>query len=192
MKYSSGNLAEGCLARLACGSPLRRAMGATPFRWFSLLLLCAMIIGCAGLKTSYVGTPANPDNRYPLTTTNSGPAVWQAKDMVLHYETIVNNGVLKIKGTVERLNTIRNFSVVSYFRVSIYFLDADGIILGNQLLWSAGSRVDETFVRWTFEKQFPLPAGTAAVGFSYRGAFSDGGSGDSGSAQTGWEVWAAP
>lgn len=192
MKYSSGELVEGCVARLACGSTFRTAMRTTPSGWFPFLLLCTVIIGCAGLQTSYVGTPAHPDNRYPLTTTNGGPAAWQAKDMALHYESFLNNGALEIKGTVERLNTIKNFSVINYFRVSIYFLNTEGIILGNQLLWSAGNRVDEAFVRWTFDKQIPLPAGTAAIGFSYRGGFSDGGGGDSGSAQTGWEVWARP
>lgn len=192
MKAGLGNIIEGCVARLACRSPLGTAVEATPLRWLPLLLLCTVIIGCAGLQTSYEGTPAHPDNRHPLTTTAGGPAAWQAKDMALHYESFVNNGALEIKGTVERLNTIKNFSVINYFRISIYFLNADGIILGNHVLWSAGSRVDEKFVRWTFEKQFPLPAGTAAVGFSYRGAFSDGGGGDSGSAQTGWEVWARP
>jgi len=192
MKSGFGDLIEGCVARLACRSTLGTAVVATPLRWLPLLLLCVVIIGCAGLQTSYEGTPANPDNRHPLTTTDGGPAAWQAKDMALHYESSVKNGALEIKGTVERLNTIKNFSVVSYFRVSIYFLNADGIILGNHLLWSAGNRVDETFVRWTFEKQFPLPAGTVALGFSYRGGFSDGGGGDSGSNQTGWEVWARP
>jgi len=192
MKSGLGKFVEGCAARLSCGSPLRMAVGITPLRWLPLLLLCGALIGCAGLQTSYEGTPAQPENRRPLTTTDGGPATWQAKDMALHYESSVENGALEIKGTVERLNTIKNFSVVNYFRVLIYFLDAEGIILDNHVLWSAGSRMDETFVRWTFEKQLPLPAGTVAVGFSYRGAFSDGGSGDSGSAQTGWEVWARP
>jgi hypothetical protein len=192
MKSGFRILAEGCVFQLTCRSTLGKAVVATHLRWLPLLLLCAVIIGCAGLQTSYEGTPASPDNRYPLATREGGPAAWQAKDMALYYESFVKNGALEIKGTVERLNTIKNFSVINYFRVSVYFLNADGIILGNHLLWSAGSRVDETFVRWTFEKQFPLPEGATAVGFSYRGGFSDGGGGDSGSAQTGWEVWARP
>ena len=192
MKFGSAKFSDGCVTRVTYRSPLRTAVEATPLRWLLLSLLCAVIIGCAGLETSYEGTPAHPDNRYPLATREGGPAAWQAKDMALHYESFVKNGALEIKGTVERLNTIKNFSVINYFRVSIHFLDGEGVILGSHLLWSAGSRVDETFVRWTFEKQFPLPAGATAVGFSYRGGFSDGGGGDSGSAQTGWEVWARP
>lgn len=191
MKFGSAKFSDGCVTRVTCRAPLHTAIGATPLRWLPLMLLC-VVIGCAGLQTSYEGTPARPDNRYPLASADGGPAAWQAKDMELDYESFVNNGVLEIKGTVERLNTIKNFSVVNYFRVSMHFLDGEGVILGSHLLWSAGSRVDAKLVRWTFDRQFPLPAGAAAIGFSFRGGFSDGGSGDSGSAQTGWEVWARP
>lgn len=183
---------DGWVAQVSSPSPLRTARWAHPCRLLMLILLCAVVTGCAGLKTSYEGTPARPDNRRPLATTDGGPAMWQAKDMALQYESSVNNGVLEIKGAVERLSTIKHFSIINYFRVSIHFLNDEGIILGSHLLWSAGSRVDEKLVRWTFEKQFQIPVGATAVGFSYSGGFSDGGSGDSGSAQTGWDVWARP
>jgi hypothetical protein len=173
-------------------SMLRMARRTTPFQWLQVMLMCAAVIGCAGLKTSYVGTPARPDNRHPLATTDGGPAVWQAKDMALYYQTTVSNEALEIKGTVERLNTIKHFSVVNYFRVSIHFLDNEGIILGSHLLWAAGNRVEEKLVRWTFEKEFSLPDGATAIGFSYRGGFADDGDSDSGPGHTGWQVLAQP
>lgn len=192
MQSSLAKFSDDGVTRLACRSTLRMVKRTNPFQWLLLMLLCAAVISCAGLPTSYEGTPARPGNQQPLATTDGGPAVWQAKDMALHYESFVNNGVLEIKGTVERLNTIKHYSVISYFRVSMHFLNGEGIILGSHLLWSAGNRVEEKLVRWTFEKKFPLPVGATAVGFSYRGGFSDGGFSDSGSSASGWEVWARP
>jgi hypothetical protein len=192
MKSGFAKFSDDGATLLTCRSMLCMARRTTPFLWLQVLLLCAAVIGCAGLKTSYEGTPARPYNRQPVATTDGGPVLWQAKDMALQYESFLNNGVFEIKGTVERLNTIKHFSAVEYFRVSMHFLNSEGIILGSHLLWSAGNRVEEKLVRWTFEKKFPLPVGATAVGFSYRGGFSDGGFSDSGSSSSGWEVWARP
>lgn len=192
MKSNFATFSDEGTSLLTCRSMLRMVRRSTPFQWLQVMLLCAAVIGCAGLKTTYEGTPARPGNRQPLATTDGGPAVWQAKDMALYYQTIVNNEVLEIKGTVERLNTIKHFSVVNYFRVSMHFLNSEGIILSSHLLWTAGNRVEQKLVRWTFEKEFPLPVGATAVGFSYRGGFADDGDSDSGPGHTGWQVLAQP
>jgi len=149
-----------------------------------------MIMGCAGINTSEVGTPARPDNRHPLATTGGEPELWKSKDIALHYTTVVNNDAVGIKGTVERLNTIKHFVLIKHFRVSIHFLNADGIILNTHLLWTGGNGQETRFVRWTFDKNFPLPVGATAIGFSYRGSLFD--NQGEGAGRSGWDVWQRP
>jgi len=156
-----------------------------------VLMGCLILWGCAGLLQGYEGTAARPDNRVPLAALSDKAAVWQGKDVALHYTAAVKVGKLHISGSVERLNTIKHFSAVNHFRTQIHFLTSDGIILSSKLLWSAGPGIDSTLMRWTFDRTYPLPAGAAAIGFSYRGAFSEGGDENSGG-QIDWEVWEKP
>jgi len=155
------------------------------------LMGCLILSGCAGLLKGYEGTMARPDNRVPLADLSDKAAVWQGKDVALHYTAAVKAGELHISGSIERLNTIKHFSAVNYFRIYIHFLTTDGVILDSKLLWSAGPGIDSTLMRWTFDRSYPLPAGAAAFGFSYRGAFSEGGN-NSSTGQIGWEVWEKP
>lgn len=165
-------------------------------RWTSalkrlpLVLLWVAVLGCAGLKAPYEGTPARPENRFLLATIEGKSSLWQAKDLAIHYVATSAGDTVQIGGTVERLNTIKNFPTINSLRVAVHFITDDGIIVDSKQLWSAGANADDTFVRWTFSKQYPLPPGASAIGFSYRGVVSQGG-GESGG-QDGWEVWQRP
>jgi hypothetical protein len=127
-------------------------------------------MGCAGLKAPYEGAPARPENRFMLATIDGKSSLWQAKDIAIHYVAASAGETVHISGTVERLNTIKNFPTINYLRVAVHFIADDGTIVDSKQLWSAGTNADDTFVRWTFSKQYPLPPGASAIGFSYRGA----------------------
>jgi hypothetical protein len=165
-------------------------------RWTSgfwqlmLVSLWVAVIGCAGLKAPYEGALARPENRFLLATIDGKSSLWQAKDIAIRYVASSAADTLQISGTVERLNTIKNFPTINSLRVAIHFITKDGIILDSKQLWSAGVNADDTFVRWTFSKQYPLPPGASAIGFSYWGVVSMGG-GESGG-QDDWEVWQRP
>ena len=167
-----------------------------PVRWGSglkglpLVLLWVAVMGCAGLNAPYEGTPARPENRFMLAAIDGQSSLWQAKDIAIHYVAASAGDTVQISGTVERLNTIKNFPTINYLRVAVHFIADDGTIVDSKQLWSAGTNADDTFVRWTFSKEYPLPPGASAIGFSYRGAVSEGG-GESGG-QDGWEVWQRP
>ena len=165
-------------------------------RWTSVLkrlplvLLWVAVIGCAGLKAPYEGTSARPGNRFLLATIDGKSSLWQAKDIAIHYVASSAGDTLHISGTVERLNTIKNFPTINSLRVAVHFITDDGIILDSKQLWSAGTNANDRFVRWTFSKEYPLPPRASAIGFSYRGVVSMGG-GESGG-QDGWQVWQRP
>ena len=156
----------------------------------SLVLLWVAVMGCAGLKAPYEGATARPENRFMLAAIDGKSSLWQAKDIAVHYVASIADDTVLISGTVERLNTIKNFPTINYLRVAVHFIADDGIILDSKQLWSAGTNANDRFVRWTFSKQYPLPPAASAIGFSYRGTVSQGG-GESGG-QDGWQVWQRP
>ena len=155
-----------------------------------LVLLWVAVIGCAGLKAPYEGASARPENRFLLATIDGKSSLWQAKDIAIYYVAASAGDKVQINGTVERLNTIKNFPTINYLRVAVHFIADDGTIVDSKQLWSAGTNANDRFVRWTFSKEYPLPPGASAIGFSYRGAVSEGG-GESGG-QDGWQVWQRP
>jgi hypothetical protein len=158
----------------------------------ALLLAVAgvLLIGCAGLALSYVGTAARPDNRLPLEGLRGRADVWQTRDVAIHYTTARDGEVVVIDGRVERLGPIKNFAHIDDFRIWLHFIDADGIVIASRLLWAAGVGGDAQLVRWTFSRRYGLPARATAFGFSYRGAFSETGGDQKGQAD--WEVQQRP
>ncbi len=153
------------------------------------MLCLAAVIGCAGLTPSYEGTSARPDNRLALAAIEGTPQVWQTRDVALHFTAGLEQETLVIDGRVKRLGPIKNFGQIDDFRVSIHFVDAEGIILDSRLLWAAGVGGDAFLVRWTFSRRYTLPPQASAIGFSYRGSFSEIGE-DGG--RTSWDVRQGP
>lgn len=155
-----------------------------------MALLGAFLAGCAGLTLSYDGTLSRADNRMPLEAAGAAPSVWRTNDIAIHFTAVRTADDVAIDGRLELLNSVKNFSGIDDLRVNIHFINAAGIIIDSRLLWSAGVGADPTLVRWSFSQRFRLPSGTTALGFSYRGAFSE--SGDETGGQADWEVWQKP
>lgn len=178
----------GFFSRSAAGSAprlagLRRAGRLLP------MLCWAAVVGCAGLPPSYEGTAARPENRLALGTLEGEPRVWQTREVAVHYRAALDKKALALDGRVERLGPIKHFDFIENFRVSIHFIDDEGIILDSRLLWAAGVGGDADLVRWKFSRRYALPPRASAIGFSYRGTFSENGE-DGG--RTSWEVRQAP
>jgi len=165
------------------------------FRWglrqgLRLVGLLVMLGGCAGgLAMTSRGQPARPENRFPIRALQGQETTWQGPELALHYTAEHQTGNLVINGQVERRGPILKYPNVKDAVVYLHFLDAAGIILDTKLLWSSLGFNSEKFVRWTFARAWPVPPGAEAIGFSYRGSFSDSGS-DYGS--DAWEVWQRP
>ena len=157
------------------------------------LLLSLAIVACATASAPHIGKTARPENRLPLSELSRTETTWTAKDLKLHYLAAQAGDNLEISGFVEFGSNLAKYPVINAFRVYLHYLDAEGLVLDSKLLWSTGVNNEYRFVRWTFERQWPVPPPATAVGFSYRGGASEAG-GDKGFGQTktGWEVYQAP
>ena len=69
---------------------------------------------------------------------------------------------------------LSNFSTAKYLDVNLLFLDKQGTVIRNELLFSAGDHYEFTSVRPSFEKTIPVPDGTVSFSFAYDGVLVDG------------------
>ena len=152
------------------------------------------LLACASMTAPpHIGKTSRPENRVPLASLPAGENTWRAEDLDIHYNAAREGDTLGISGFVEFGSNMAKFPMINHFRVYLHFIDAEGRVDDSKLLWSAGMLTETRFVRWTFQRQWPLPPEAAAMGFSYRGAASEaGGDSSMGKAKTGWEVEQQP
>ncbi len=178
---------------IICPRALRLGGHMACLRLAILVVLCLMLLSCAGKASApYIGQTARPDNRKPLASLSADETTWAAEDLKLHYRTAMAGDSLNISGFVEFSSNLAKYPLINSFRVYLHFINSEGVILDTKLLWVAGIKQEMRFVRWTFERQWPLPPDTAALGFSYLGAASEAGGKSGNQSQTGWEVYQAP
>ena len=159
-----------------------------------LIALILGLLACAGMSAPpHIGKTSRPENRVPLASLPAGEATWRAKDLDVHYKAVRVGDGLEISGFVEFGSNLAKFPLINHFRIYLHFIDADGRVLDSKLLWSTAMQTETRFVRWTFQRQWPIPPEAAALGFSYRGAATEaGGDADIGIGKTGWEVYQQP
>ena len=170
----------------------RRGGAHAGMRVAAVMLLSLSLLACVGKASApHIGQTARPDNRIPVVSLPAGESTWAAKDLKVHYRAATAGDSLNISGFVEFGSNLAKYPVINRFRVHLHFLDAEGGVIDTKLLWATGINQDTRFVRWTFERQWPLPPDTDVLGFSYRGGASEAG-GKGQQTNTGWEVYQAP
>lgn len=177
----------------ACQPRSEAAVGAhAGVRIAAVMLLSLFLLACAA-AAPHIGKTARPDNRILTADLPGGDSTWRGKDIAIVYKAATAGPDLEISGFIEFSSNLAKYPGVNYFRVYLHFLDTDGLVLDSKLLWAPGGQRDSRFIRWTFQRQWPMPPGTAALGFSYRGSVSEpGGDGSFSSTKTGWEVYQSP
>jgi len=72
--------------------------------------------------------------------------------------------------------------------VYLLFLDDQGIVVENVLIYSAGSYRTNDMIPMEFEKTIPVPEGTRTISFAYDGELTEAGTDDHAS----YSIWFSP
>lgn len=130
----------------------------SPSRYFLLcilFLLVSMSLGCRG----FIGSTVPRPSRISLLDQDTGRGVWQTEDLTLSYAYSRDRDLLRIsgEGTLYRRG-------VRYFNLSLYFVDAEGTVIGSTGVLSAvgGGPV-------SFQTEKTVPQGTRSFAFGYTG-----------------------
>ena len=131
--------------------------------FFCTVIALTMLTGCIGTLFSYRGAVvAQPDNRFAFKESDQ-QAVWKTNELAVTYQYRKTSASLKISGNVKLLGGFATgFNAMKYLNVNLLFLDRQGAVIENALIFSAGAGR-------RFEKTIPVPDGTDSFSFAYDG-----------------------
>jgi len=160
----------------------------TPFRNLcAAAILLSLLSGCTAGNMDIRGAALNPNKTVPLKKADPPQrGAYTTEDLAFDYQYTRSDSDIRLSGNLtisQRLSG--GYQSLSYFFFYVYFADAAGNALGRQALANA-SFMDE-IDKMPIEKKFPLPAGTEAMAFGYKGSAKD--PGDRG---VDWEFWDTP
>jgi hypothetical protein len=150
----------------------------TVFKFCFSALLVVSMVACAGGFDTWRGRTSHEKDRIALHD-GSDQGIWKTDDLVVRYNYSLSSNDMHITGNAALSQMLQDRAdAVKRFTLAVNFLDAQGKDIETRELAAAGYK--EEAMSWTFEHRFALPAGTAAMAFSYDGEMSQGSGGGSG------------
>ncbi|MFH0997193.1 MAG: hypothetical protein V1844_17115 [Pseudomonadota bacterium] len=144
----------------------------------SILIMIAAVslTGCNGRFFTYKdATISQPDHVIQLQQGDQQD-VWKTNKLALNYKYHMTPETLKIYGAVELVGGFNiGFTSTDRLVVQLLFLDNQGTVIDDVILYSADYKHQIHMFPMNFEKTFPVPDKTAAISFTYDGKLLDGG-----------------
>ena len=97
--------------------------------------------GCQGNFLGYRGELVAEENRAPLQSGGPHSGVWDTNDLILQYRYARQGGNLNLAGNIQLVGGAANFQIVKRFSLSVYFVDGNGRILEQALLFGLEGRL---------------------------------------------------
>lgn len=157
-------------------------------KWTGTVILAAVLVMTTGCQIMVGGRNAavSPGNRIPIKADGPYSGIYNDNNLILDYTYRLEGGDMTLTGSIEFLDGIPNFGYMKHFHMQIYFLDAQGMVLDQARVFSAG------FMReidiWQFRRRIRMPAGAAAMAFGYAGTAQSAGGPD----EITWDFWHTP
>ena len=159
--------------------------------FFKAGLCIFLLVGlatCQSSLTSYRGTPVEPKNSFDLLEGGPHEGDWQTRDLRVEFQYLREQQDLQISGLLKPQDYLLHYNFLKSFFLGLHFVDAEGRVLVDEVIISAGYRVDMSD-EMAFKANLKIPADSNAIAFSYRGsALISGGSGRGSS----WDFWQEP
>jgi len=142
-----------------------------------LLQVAALFIvlaGCQGVLQTYIGAKARSDSLIFLTEGTQGNGLYRTDDVIIDYQWARKGNDLQLSGLVKFTSRMQNnFALIPVFDLSLFFTDADGIILEQRYISVPGN--GDPNIPMRISAKLLLPPGTANMAFSYSGQARDSG-----------------
>jgi hypothetical protein len=152
----------------------------------TLLLMTAVftIAGCGGRLFTYKGDKVTRKDLMVLLKDGNQQGLWKTNELAIKYQYQMTPETLKIAGTTELAGGFRQ---IQHLAIYLLFLDNQGIVIENVLIYSIGNRHSTDMVPMIFDRTIPLPERTRTISFAYDGELVDSGYG-----LTTYNIWFSP
>jgi hypothetical protein len=145
-----------------------------------LLVAAFTTAGCGGRLFTYKGDKITQQNLMVQLQDGNQQGEWKTNELAIKYQYQMTPETMNISGTVELLGGFAiGFSQIGRLAVYLLFLDDQGIVIENDLIYSVGNHHSINMTPMLFEKSIPIPAGVRAMSFAYDGVLVDPGDEDS-------------
>jgi len=143
----------------------------------SLIMAAAIALsGCNGRLFSYKGATITDQNNMIQLEQGDRQGIWNTNELALNYHYTVSSETLRISGNVNLIGGFATgFSSVDRLVVYLLFLDNQGTVIDNVIMYSADYHHSTRYIPMNFDTTIPIPAGTHAMSFIYDGTLSDSG-----------------
>jgi hypothetical protein len=143
---------------------------------FVLMIAAFFLAGCGGRLFTYKGGKVTQKNFMVLLKEGDQKGVWKTNELEITYQYQMTPETMKIAGTTELLGGFAiGFSSIKHLSVYLLFLDDQGIVIENALIYSAGNHRPIDTIPMVFEKTIPIPDGSRTISFAYDGELTEGG-----------------
>jgi len=146
---------------------------------FLLTVAAFIIAGCGGRLFTYKGDKVTQQNLMVPLMDGNQRGEWKTNELAIKYQYKITPETMNIAGTTELLGGFATgFSQIGRLAVYLLFLDNQGIVIENVLIYSAGNRYSSNMFPMAFEKTIPVPEGARTISFAYDGVLVDPGDED--------------
>ncbi|MBI5593358.1 MAG: hypothetical protein HY881_23120 [Deltaproteobacteria bacterium] len=157
--------------------------------FFLIMVAVVSFNGCNGRLFSYKGVTITQKNRMVQLQQGDHQGIWKTNELELNYHYQMLPETLNISGTVNLVGGFATgFSSVDRLVVQLLFLNNQGTVIENFIVYSANNYHSINYIPMIFDRTIPIPAETHAISFTYDGMLSDGG----GDGPTGISIWNFP
>jgi hypothetical protein len=139
-----------------------------------LLLTASIIIlaGCQAALLTYKGEKVRSDSLIALAEGTPGSGAYRTEDVIIDYQWVRKDNELQFSGLIKFTSRMQNnFTMIPVFDLSLFFTNAEGIILGQRYIAVPGNGEPSNPMR--ISEKMLLPPGTANMAFSYSGEARD-------------------
>lgn len=138
---------------------------------FILMIAALTIAGCGGKMFTYKGDKVTQNDLIVPLEEGNQQGVWKTNELAVHYQYIRTYETMKITGSIEVLGGFATgFPYINHLPVYLLFLDDQGIVIENFLIFTGESNRSIPIPRdLEFEKQIPIPGNSRSISFAYEG-----------------------
>jgi hypothetical protein len=149
------------------------------------MIAAGILSACSPKLFTYNGNKVTQKNRMIPLKDGDQNGVWKTDELAIKYQYQMAPETFKIAGTTELLGGLAiGFDQISRLAVYLLFLDNQGIVIENALVYSTANYRTFDSTPMDFEKTMPIPDGVRTISFAYNGELT----GMAG----GYSIWFSP